>query len=84
MQPLKNAKTVQQVPCYFLFHICYYMNFKKLLILIVILSFGCDSDSEISYQDPDLIFVANEGNLEQVNYCNEYGKTVSELGDVVQ
>ncbi len=66
------------------------MNFKKLLILLVLLSFGCESDSEISYQDPDLIFVANEGKFGtstgSITVINEYGilQTISELGDVVQ
>ena len=66
------------------------MNIKKLAILLILLSFGCESNSEISYQDPDLIFVANEGKFGtstgSITVINEYGilQTISELGDVVQ
>ena len=66
------------------------MNIKKLAILLILLSFGCESNSEISYQDPDLIFVANEGKFGtstgSITVINEYCilQTISELGDVVQ
>ena len=66
------------------------MNIKKLLILLTLLSFGCESNSEISFQDPDLIFVANEGKFGtstgSITVINEYGvmQTISNIGDVVQ
>lgn len=53
------------------------MNIKKLVILLILLSYGCESNSEISFQDPDLIFVANEGKFGtstgSITVINEYG-----------
>ena len=66
------------------------MNIKKLVILLILLSFGCESNSEISFQDPELIFVANEGKFGSstgsITVINEYGvmQTISNIGDVVQ